>query len=222
MSVPPIAKLQPLWRRSRQLYCCLVFCAALMAGTASAEEFGYYVAPQQIRASFKIVYSETGANHSDPVATPMGQFGNASGGFRFDPATKTMVGLRLTLSAGSLTTPDKSFTWKLLGPDMFDINNYEEVILECSSPVVFTDGQATFDAKFWIHGYAKPLTITAKLNYIKDSTIGMGFLGKNKTIGMTLRGTLKEEEYNMKAFDDIGRSLGDRISFIFEMQGVRQ
>lgn len=222
MPVTPIAILQALWCRSQQLGCCIALSTALITGTARAEEFGYYVSPQQIRTSFKIAYSETGANHSDPVATPAGQFGNVSGGFRFDPTTKTMGGLRLTLSAGSLATPDKSFTWKLLGPDMFDINNYEELVLECSSPVVFTENQATFDAKFWIHGYAKPLTVTAKLNYIKDSTIGMGFLGKNKSIGITLRGTLKEEEYNMKAFDDIGRSLGDRISFIFEMQGVRQ
>jgi polyisoprenoid-binding protein YceI len=222
MSVSPIAKLQTLWRRCQQLGYCVALCTALIAGTASAEEFGYYVSPQQIRTSFKIGYSETGANHNDPAATPMGQFGNTSGGFRFDPTTKTMNGLRLTMSAGSLATPDKSFTWKLLGPDMFDINNYDEVILECSTPVIFTDGQATFDAKFWIHGYAKPFSVAGKINYIKDSTIGMGFLGKNKTIGLTLRGTLKEEEYNMKAFDDIGRSIGDRISFIFEMQGVRQ
>jgi polyisoprenoid-binding protein YceI len=222
MPITVVAKMQPFSLLARRLSWCAVFCIALCAESARAEEYGYYIAPQQIRSSFQIGYSVNAINHNDPVTTPVGQFGNTFGGFRFDPDTKTMVGLRLTINAGTLTTPDKSFTWKLLGPDMFDINNYDEIILEYGLPVIFKDGLAEFEAKLWVHGFAKPLVVSAKINYIKDSAIGMGFLGKNKTIGMTLRGTFKEEEYNMKAFDDIGRSLGDRISLILEMQGVRQ
>lgn len=199
-----------------------VLCILGTAGVTRAEEYGYYVAPQFIRCNFQLDYIDKSLDRFFRVETPAGKFGTASGGFRYDPTTKVFSGFSVRVSAGSLTTPDKDFTWKLLAPDMFDVNKYEEITLESIRPVTFVNDVATLEARLVIHGFAKPLMLTAKLNYVKDSSGSFGFSVRDKTVGLTLRGTLKMEDYQMKMFDDVGRSLGDQIAFVFDMQGTRQ
>ncbi len=188
------------------------------APAAHADEAAYYIAPQALRVSFQMGYSEKSPERNFPVKSPLGKFTSASGGFRYDPSTMTLTGLRLIISSGSIATSDKSFTWKLLGPDMFDVNNFEEIALDNVHPITFVDGQATINARISILGRPKPLTMTAKLSLPKDGSSAE----KTKLVGLTLRGTILCDDYNMQAKDNVGRSLGDQISFLFDMQGTRQ
>lgn len=201
------------------LACLLVLS---IAGNLHAEESSYYVAPQSIRTSFQMGYSEKSPDRNFPVKTPVGKLTNVTGGFRFDPDTMTLTGLRLIVSSGSISTPDKGFTWKLLGPEMFDVNSFEEMALEGLQPVTFVNGTATIEARLVVLGRSKPIKITAKLNAVKDSAMGFGIMGKGKLVNVSLRGVIKCDDYNMKAYDNIGRSLGDQISLLFDMQGVRE
>lgn len=201
---------------------CLAMTGILAPSRATAEEFGYYIAPQQVRAVFQMAYSADAPERNYPVKTPPARFLNGYGGFRFDADAMKMVGLRLALATGSIVSPDRSFTWKLLGPDMFDVNTYEEAVIESVEPVQFVNGEASFTAQLQIHKLTKPIALNAKLLYIKDNSMGLGLIGKNKFVAISLRGSILCRDYSMQAADEIGRSMGDNIAFLFEFQGIHQ
>ncbi|MEJ0062686.1 MAG: YceI family protein [Alphaproteobacteria bacterium] len=193
----------------------------LLAAPASAKEVSYFAPAPQIRVGMQLV--KTRDLLPEDKQPPAARFTNATAGFHFDVDALTLSNLRITIASGGIATPDKDYTWLLLGPAVFDISNYEEIAFRSDKAAPFVNGAATIDGQLIIRGLALPFKLEAKLRHIEDSPLGVGIFGsKGRTIGISFRTEFECSDFGIVVKDDNANVLGDKMTLTFDMFATRQ
>lgn len=195
---------------------------AWYAKSASAEEQGYFAPPEQNQCSMQFVYGQDAFDKHAAVKTSPVKFSSITGSFRFDSQTKTVSKLRIAIDVDSLVTSDRDTGWVMVGPEMFDLNSYEEISLDKLSPTTITGTPSKATAKLTIRGASKPFEMEIKLLAVEDNAIGFGVLGKERFVSLALQGSINLADYNMTALGSDGIYLGNQLLLAITLKGVKQ
>lgn len=208
-----------------------VRCAAVLAVLvgfsfpALAERESYYAPPAQVLAGILLGYSDAfSQDYINLNQNPMARFTSATAGFHFNRDKNAISNFRASITAGSITSPDKDYTWILISQSGLDISQYEEIVVFSTQAVPFDkDSKATIDGFMTLRGITAPIKIEAKLNYIQDTNILSGsVLGEKAAIGLSLAVNFRCQEFGMSPIDNNGKSRGDLASLKLEMRAIKQ
>lgn len=206
--------------------CFIVAALAIGISTpAQAERESYYAPPTQVLAGILLGYSENfSQDYINLNQNPMARFTAATAGFHFSRDKNAISNFRASITAGSITSPDKDFTWILISQSGLDISQYEEIVVFSTQAVPFDkDSKAIIDGFMTLRGITAPVKIEAKLNYIQDTNILSGsVLGEKAAIGLSLAVNFKSGEFGMAPVDNNGKSRGDLASLKLEMRAIKQ
>lgn len=197
----------------------------LMPSLAKADVDSYYAPPSQIHSTIQLGYSETfSQDYINLNTNPLARFTNSTAGFHFHREKNTLSHLRASISTGSVTSPDKDFTWILLSQTGLNINQYDEIVLLSNQQAVFDkDNKAILDGFFILRGITAPVKIEAKLNFVQESGfLKSSVLGDKSSIGLSLSVSYKCEDFGMAPVDSNNKSRGDIATVKMEMRAIKQ
>ncbi len=201
---------------------------ALLLGLSTpslAERESYYAPPSQVMAGLLLGYSDAfGQDYINLNQNPMARFTSATAGFHYNRDKNTISNLRASISAGSVTSPDKDFTWILISQGGLNINQFEEIVLFSTQPAPFdNENKAAIDGYMTMRGITSPVKIEARMNYLQDTNIITGsVLGERGAIGLSLNINFKCIEFSMFPVDNNNKSRGDIASLKLEMRAIKQ
>jgi polyisoprenoid-binding protein YceI len=182
---------------------------------AAAEEppASYYVPPPQFSAALQVM--ELG------FANIFALFQNATGSFNYSDADKSLSHLRLALDATSLMSSNGASQRDIA--NLLGIMQYPEIRISAPDSVTFADGKAELKATLTLHGTSKPITLDATLNHVGKSPHGGGmWSSEGDAVGISLRGSFKRADFGMGDDPETPGQFGDTMSFMLEIQGLRQ
>ena len=193
--------------------------------SAHAERESYYAPPSQVLSGILLGYSEAfSQDYVNLNPNPLARFTAATAGFHFNNDKNSIANLRVSINAGSLTSPDKDFTWILIGNSGLNVSKYDEIVLFATEPAAFDkQNKATIDGFMTLRGITMPVKIESHLNYIQDTNLITGtVLGEKGTIGISLTVNFKCADFGMTPVDNNNKSRGDLASLKVEMRALKQ
>jgi polyisoprenoid-binding protein YceI len=192
---------------------------------AFAERESYYAPPSQVMAGILLGYSDAfSQDYINLNQNPMARFTSATAGFHYNRDKNTISNLRASISAGSVASPDKDFTWILINQGGLNVNQFEEIVLFSTQPAAFDhENKAVIEGYMTMRGITSPVKIEARMNYLQDNNIITGsVLGERGAIGLSLNINFKCLEFGMSPVDNNGKSRGDIASLKLEMRAIKQ
>lgn len=206
-------------------FLAVVASLTLTARQAQAvERESYYAPPSQVMAGMLLGYSSAfSQDYINLNQNPMARFTSATAGFHYNREKNSIANLRASISAGSVTSPDKDYTWILINQGGLSINQFEEIVLFSTQPAIFdSENKTTVEGYMTMRGITAPVKIEARMNYLQDNNILTGVLGERGAIGLSLNINFKCAEFGMTPVDNNGKSRGDIASLKLEMRAIRQ
>jgi len=203
----------------------IVLCALLGANAARADFDSYYAPPTQVRAGLQLSYSESfSQDYRNLNQNPLARFETATAGFHFDRSKNILKNLRISFTAGSVSSPDKDYTWILINTSGLDVNTYEEISISSTQPVTLDkDNKAVMDGLLTLRGTTAPVKMNIRLNFVQDNNFITGKLrGEKGTVGLTLETNFACADFGMKPVDNDNKSRGDLGTLKMELRALRQ
>lgn len=198
-------------KRLRIAFFALLFSSGW--ANASDSPANYYVPPPQFSAAMQVM--DLG------FANVFALFQNATGSFSFDESSKTLSHLRLAIDAGSLTASNSGSQRDLA--NQLGVMQYPEIRITAPDAVVFTDNKAEVKATLSVHGVSKPITLDATLNHVgKSPHAGGMWAHEGDAVGVSLHGSFKRADFGMGDDPETPGRFGDSMTFMLEIQGLRQ
>jgi polyisoprenoid-binding protein YceI len=193
-----------------------LFLILILAGLAAQPVLAadkYYVPPTQFNAAFQVM--DLG------FANIFGLFQNATGGFTFDDANKTISAVKIGIDTNSLMTANNENKRDL--SLLFGAQQFPEVAFAALAEAKFKDGKAEIKGTLTLHGISKPATFEATLNHTGASPRGAGmWRSEAQAVGLSLRGSFKRADFGMGDEPEVPGRFGDTVTLMLEMQGIRQ
>jgi polyisoprenoid-binding protein YceI len=195
----------------RRLLVLLLFLMPLQA-KAAEDLVAYYVPPPRFSAALQVM--------DQGFSNTFALFQNATGSFSFDETAKSLSRLRIALDSSSLSS--NSGSQRELA-NLLGVMQYPEIRIVAPDSVSFTDNKAELKATLILHGASKPITLEATLNHIgKSAHAGGMWSSEGDAIGLSLRATFKRADFGMSDDPEVPGRFGDSMTFMLEMQGLKQ
>ena len=191
----------------------LVLLLLLWPPPALADDATYYVPPGRFNAVMQVM--DLGFSNI------FGFFQSATGSFTFDDSNKSISKLRLAIDGMSLVAGNPQNQHDLY--DLFGIAESPEIRFTSMDSTSFKDGKASIKGTLVLHGASKPVTLDAVLNHVGKSPYGGGmWSSEGDALGLSIRGTIKRADFDMKDDPNIPTRFGDTIAVQLEMQAIKQ
>ena len=172
-------------------YCQPLVTLLLLIGfTVSSHAATYKIEPDTSNVRFAIDHLKTSAT--------TGGFYNVTGILQYDPSAKT-GDISLIIPIKSLTTANKGFTLKLMGPDFFNMEQFPLAHFESTKWHFTSDKEnpkvTRVDGKLTLNGQTHPISLLAtKFNCYLSSPL-------NRTVcGGSFTATIDRTQWNIKKY----------------------
>ncbi|KAA0914516.1 YceI family protein [Psychrobacter sp. ANT_WB68] len=162
----------------------------LIGFTVSSHAATYKIEPDTSNVRFAIDHLKTSAT--------TGGFYNVTGILQYDPSAKT-GDISLIIPIKSLTTANKGFTLKLMGPDFFNMEQFPLAHFESTKWHFTSDKEnpkvTRVDGKLTLNGQTHPISLLAtKFNCYLSSPL-------NRTVcGGSFTATIDRTQWNIKKY----------------------
>lgn len=197
----------------------------LIQSAAYAQNISYYAPPAQINTGLLFDYSDAySQDYVNLNPNPVARFGISTAAFHYDADKKTLSNLRVSITTGSVTSPDKDYTWILIGRSGLDVNDFDEIVIySTGASTLDQDGKTTIDALMTLRGITSKVKIETKLGYVQDNNALSSMVsGEKGAARLSLVINFKFSEFNMAPVDNENRSRGDQGIMRIEMRALRQ
>jgi polyisoprenoid-binding protein YceI len=147
--------------------------------------------------------------HND-VSWFYGRFNGFDGHFSFDPQSRELSGVEVTVQAESVDTGNKKRDDHLRSPDFFSAKEFPAISFRSAS--VRRTGENTFEASgdLSLHGVTRQITVPVELTGAASSRRG-------PVAGIHSTYTFNRSDFGMNFM--IGGGLGDEVTIIVSLQG---
>jgi polyisoprenoid-binding protein YceI len=195
---------KPYARLAVHLFAGLAILLAASGWVAAAE---YAVEP-----GHRSIYFAVG--HYD-ISYVRGRFLRLNATVQFD-ATAQVGTVVVDVEAGSVDTGNRTLDEVLRSPQFLDTASFPEVRY-VGDRFVFEGNQlVAVDGTLWLHGFQKPLRLTAQRFVCKDVAAG---LARNHVCGGMFRATFNRSEFGMTRFLP---DVADRVELEINVEAVRK
>jgi polyisoprenoid-binding protein YceI len=205
----------------------LLVLASVLLGcdNSYADNASYYAPPSQMNATMLLSYGDSYSQ--DYVAlnpNPPARFTSATAAFFYDRSNNSLTNLRAAFTSGSITSPDRDYTWILLNRSALDVNNFDEISLTINDPVAMDKNlRAVTDAMLTLRGTTNKVPIEIAIQQVEAGSFAGHFMEKSKAaITISLSTEFKGGDLGMAPVDSENRSRGDKMVLKMAMRAVKQ
>ncbi|WP_193142361.1 MULTISPECIES: YceI family protein [unclassified Meridianimarinicoccus] len=150
-------------------------------------------------------------------ANVLGRFPDVSGGFDFDPDTKVLGAVEVTIGAASVQTDHDARDGHVRSQDFLSAEAHPTFTFTADGGTPITDTTGTVTGTLTLRGVSQPLTLDVTLNQVADYPFGHS----KQTVGISARGMVKRSEFGMD-YGVANGLVGDEVYLIIEAEGVLQ
>ncbi|MGB0660608.1 MAG: YceI family protein [Mangrovicoccus sp.] len=146
----------------------------------------------------------------------LGRFTDFEGSFDFDPDTRELGQVSVTIGAASVQSDHDGRDNHVRGKDFLDVGNHPHMSFTANGgePSSETTGMVT--GELTILGQSHPLTLEVTLNQIANYP----FAHQKETIGVSARGVVQRSAYGMD-YAVANGFVGDEVQLIIEFEANR-
>lgn len=180
----------------------------LAAGTAAAAPEQYRIDPAHAAVAFMV-------DHIG-YASVLGMFREAEGSFTFDPESRQLAELTVTIDAASVFTNHDRRDNHLRGGDFLDTDAHPLITFVGTSAEPLGDRTGRVTGDLTVRGVSVPVTLDVQWN-----KSGPYPFGDTYVIGVSARTTVRRSDFGMTYAVENGW-VGDEVDIIIEIEAVRQ
>ena len=186
--------------------------AALLLGLsvpdARAEMVRYDLDPDHVVVAFLVKHIG--------YENVLGTFAGVSGHFLFDPETRTLGAVEVSVGADTVDTRHDARDGHVKSADFLNVAAFPTITFTADGGTPRSETEGTVDGTVTILGVSKPLSLDVTLNRIAPYPFGHG----KETVGISARGSLDRSAFGM-SYGLAGEMVGDRIDLIIEAEAIR-
>ena len=186
--------------------------AALLLGlsvpAARAEMVRYDLDPDHVVVAFLVKHIG--------YENVLGTFAGVSGHFLFDPKTRTLGAVEVSVGADTVDTRHDARDGHVKSADFLNVAAFPTITFTADGGTPRSETEGTVDGTVTILGVSKPLSLDVTLNRIAPYPFGHG----KETVGISARGSLDRSAFGM-SYGLAGEMVGDRIDLIIEAEAIR-
>lgn len=146
----------------------------------------------------------------------LGTFAGVTGHFMFDPATRTLGAVEVTVGADSVDTRHEARNGHVKSADFLNVAAFPTITFTAEGGTPRSDTEGTVGGTVTILGVAQPLSLDVTLNKVAPYPFGHG----KETVGLSARGSLDRGAFGM-SYGLAGEMVGDRVEIIVEAEAIR-
>jgi len=186
--------------------------AALLLGlsvpAARAEMVRYDLDPDHVVVAFLVKHIG--------YENVLGTFAGVTGHFLFDPETRTLGAVEVSVGADTVDTRHEARDGHVKSADFLNVAAFPTITFTADGGTPRSETEGTVDGTVTILGVSKPLSLDVTLNKIAPYPFGHG----KETVGISARGSLDRGAFGM-SYGLAGEMVGDRIDLIIEAEAIR-
>jgi polyisoprenoid-binding protein YceI len=186
--------------------------AALLLGlsvpAARAEMVRYDLDPDHVVVAFLVKHLG--------YENVLGTFAGVTGHFLFDPETRTLGAVEVSVGADTVDTRHEARDGHVKSADFLNVAAFPTITFTADGGTPRSETEGTVDGTVTILGVSKPLSLDVTLNKIAPYPFGHG----KETVGISARGSLDRGAFGM-SYGLAGEMVGDRIDLIIEAEAIR-
>ena len=186
--------------------------AALLLGlsvpAARAEMVRYDLDPDHVVVAFLVKHIG--------YENVLGTFAGVTGHFLFDPETRTLGAVEVSVGADTVDTRHEARDGHVKSADFLNVAAFPTITFTADGGTPRSETEGTVDGTVTILGVSKPLSLDVTLNRIAPYPFGHG----KETVGISARGSLDRSAFGM-SYGLAGEMVGDRIDLIIEAEAIR-
>jgi len=183
---------------------------SLSAGAASAQVPGLNHDPSQVPAGVyavepkhtRIMFSVNHLGFTDYF----GQFNDASGQLRLDPAASAASAVSVSIPTASLATSNDVLDAELKGAKWLDVAQFPAMTFKATGVVRTGADSAVVTGDLTLHGVTRPVSLKARFN-----ASGVNPLSKRYTVGFNATTDIRRSDFGITAYTPL---IGDDVTII--------
>ena len=186
--------------------------AALLLGlsvpAARAEMARYDLDPDHVVVAFLVKHIG--------YENVLGTFAGVTGHFLFDPETRTLGAVEVSIGAETVDTRHEARDGHVKSADFLNVAAFPTITFTADGGSPRSQTEGTVAGTVTILGVSQPLSLDVTLNKVAPYPFGHG----KATVGISARGSLDRSAFGM-SYGLAGEMVGDRVELIIEAEAIR-
>lgn len=186
--------------------------AALLLGlsvpAARAEMARYDLDPDHVVVAFLVKHIG--------YENVLGTFAGVTGHFLFDPATRVLGAVEVSIGAETVETRHEARDGHVKSADFLNVAAFPTITFTADGGTPRSETAGTVAGTVTILGVSQPLSLDVTLNKVAPYPFGHG----KETVGISARGSLDRSAFGM-SYGLAGEMVGDRVELIIEAEAIR-
>lgn len=186
--------------------------AALLLGlsvpAARAEMARYDLDPDHVVVAFLVKHIG--------YENVLGTFAGVTGHFLFDPETRTLGAVEVSIGAETVDTRHEARDGHVKSADFLNVAAFPTITFTADGGSPRSQTEGTVAGTVTILGVSQPLSLDVTLNKVAPYPFGHG----KETVGISARGSLDRSAFGM-SYGLAGEMVGDRVELIIEAEAIR-
>lgn len=148
-------------------------------------------------------------------ARVLGRFTEIEGHFMYDPATRELGAVAVTVGTGNVQTDNTARDGHVQGGDFLDVTAHPAMVFTANGGDATSDTTGTVAGTLSLLGQDRPLTLDVTLNKVAEYPFGH----RRETVGLSARGTLMRSDWGME-YGVANGLVGDAVEILIEVEAI--
>ncbi len=145
----------------------------------------------------------------------LGRFDDVEGSFTYDPDTRELSDLVITVATASVSSGNKARDNHVRKNDFLSVKRHPTMQFKVDSAILPADDGGVIEGTLTLLGQTRPLSLDLQVNKLDVYPFGH----KKFTIGVSAKGSLMRSEYGM-SYGVANALVGDEVEMIIETEAV--